>query len=54
MVHKVRIGIGASLLTAGVITMNPWFLLGIFPLVVGLTKFCPLCFFAGKCSIKGK
>jgi len=31
---------------------NMWFLLGIIPLVVGITGFCPLCMITKKCSVK--
>ncbi|MFL1706486.1 DUF2892 domain-containing protein [Campylobacter sp. MOP7] len=29
-----------------------WALIGLVPIVVGLTGFCPACYFMGKCSIK--
>ncbi|NLY04473.1 MAG: DUF2892 domain-containing protein [Campylobacter sp.] len=29
-----------------------WALLGLVPLIVGISGFCPLCYFKGKCSIK--
>ncbi|MCI6989752.1 MAG: DUF2892 domain-containing protein [Campylobacter sp.] len=29
-----------------------WALLGLVPLIVGVTGFCPACYFLNKCSIK--
>ncbi|QKF92383.1 MULTISPECIES: DUF2892 domain-containing protein [unclassified Campylobacter] len=29
-----------------------WALIGLVPIIVGLTGFCPACYFMGKCSIK--
>lgn len=52
MEHKIRIIIGLALIIYGFIACNPWFFLGVIPLAVGITKFCPLCYFTGKCKIK--
>jgi hypothetical protein len=32
-------------------TYNIWFMLGILPLIAGITKFCPLCIITKKCDI---
>ena len=31
-----------------------WWYLGVVPLFVGLTNFCPLCFLTNKCDIGSK
>lgn len=46
-----RIIIGLILISIAVITSNPWFYVGILPLLVGVTNFCPLCVITKKCSI---
>jgi len=30
---------------------NMWFLLGLAPLLAGLSNFCPLCIISKKCSL---
>ena len=54
--HKfnIKIVIGIILISIGFIIENYWFYLGIIPLLVGITKFCPACYFLKKCSIKLK
>ena len=54
--HKfnIKIVIGIILISIGFIIENYWFYLGIIPLLVGITKFCPACYFFKKCSIKLK
>jgi hypothetical protein len=47
----LRIVLGLILIAIGVITSNPWFYLGIIPLLVGIINFCPLCMISKKCSI---
>ena len=47
----VRIVVGLALITAGVITGNYWFYLGVLPLVAGIANFCPLCIFSKKCDL---
>ena len=53
-----RIILGVVALVAGFYfvgedqTYNMWFLLGIAPLVAGITNFCPICLITKKCSIK--
>lgn len=49
-----RIIIGLVLIVIGFLLSNPWFYLGIIPLIVGLLDFCPLCIVSKKCSIKQK
>ncbi len=49
--RSFRIILGVILIAIGVITANPWFYLGIIPLIVGITNFCPLCVITKKCSI---
>ncbi len=48
----IRIVAGLALITAGFITGNIWFYLGILPLVAGAVNFCPLCIISKKCSTK--
>jgi len=31
-----------------------WWYLGVFPLIIGLTNYCPLCALTNKCSIGSK
>jgi len=49
--RPIRIVVGLALITAGIVTANPWFFLGLAPLVAGLTNFCPLCIITKKCDI---
>ncbi len=49
-----RIIIGLVLIATGFLLSNPWFYLGVVPLIVGLLDFCPLCIISKKCSIKQK
>ncbi len=49
-----RIIIGLVLIVIGFLLSNPWFYLGVVPLIVGLLDFCPLCIVSKKCSIKQK
>jgi Mg2+/citrate symporter len=49
-----RIVIGLVLIVIGFLLSNPWFYLGVIPLIVGLLDFCPLCIVSKKCSIKQK
>jgi hypothetical protein len=57
--NKFRILLGISLITyAGytyyIADFQPLFLLGIAPLIAGITKFCPLCMITKKCSIEDR
>lgn len=29
-----------------------WALIGLIPITIGISGFCPACYFMGKCSIK--
>ncbi len=49
-----RIIVGLVLIVIGFLLSNPWFYLGVIPLIVGLLDFCPLCIISKKCSIKQK
>jgi hypothetical protein len=49
-----RIVLGIGLLTAGFMTNNDWFALGIIPLIAGLVGFCPACAITKQCTILGK
>lgn len=49
---NIKIVIGLLLILAGLITSINWFYIGIIPLIVGITKFCPACYFLKKCSLK--
>lgn len=57
-VHKIRavcrpfrIVLGAGLIGYGVYSANPWFYLGLAPLIAGIVNFCPLCKITGQCDI---
>lgn len=50
--RPIRIIVGIVLITIGVIIQNPWFFLGVIPLLAGVVNFCPLCSITKKCSIK--
>jgi 4-hydroxybenzoate polyprenyltransferase len=52
--RPIRIVLGIALLTAGFITENDWFALGIIPLIAGLVGFCPACAITKQCTILGK
>ena len=46
-----RIFLGAILISIGFYLDNPWFYLGVVPLIVGVANFCPLCIITKKCTI---
>lgn len=46
-----RIVLGTALIGYGAYSGNPWFYLGIIPLVAGIMNFCPLCKITGQCDI---
>ena len=48
----LRITSGVILILIGIITNNVWFYLGVIPLIVGITNFCPACILLKRCSIK--
>lgn len=47
-----RIVIGLVLIIIGFLISNPWFYLGVIPLIIGLVDFCPVCIFSKKCTTK--
>lgn len=49
--RPIRIIIGLGLIGFGVYSANPWFYLGIIPLIAGLANFCPACMITKKCDI---
>jgi len=49
-----RIVLGLVLIAVGFYTGNAWFYLGVIPLVVGLTKFCPVCIISKQCDLEKK
>jgi len=49
-----RIVLGTGLIGYGIYSGNPWFYLGVIPLIAGLANFCPLCKITGQCDIFGK
>lgn len=49
---KFRIALGLVLIFTAIMTGNPWFYLGVIPLIAGLLDFCPLCIITKKCSVK--
>ncbi len=46
-----RIILGVSLIGYAVYSSNPWFFLGLIPLVAGVANFCPLCIITKKCDL---
>jgi len=48
--RPIRVVAGISLIITAVITGNNLFYLGLLPLLIGLTNFCPLCIIR-KCDI---
>lgn len=49
--RPVRITLGLALIATAVVTGNPWFYLGVVPLIAGLVNFCPLCIITKKCDV---
>jgi len=47
----IRLVLGVALIGTGIYLSNPWFYLGVIPLIAGLTNFCPLCIISKKCTI---
>lgn len=46
-----RIVLGSALIGYGIFSGNPWFFLGVAPLIAGIVNFCPLCKITGQCDI---
>ncbi len=49
--RPIRIVLGIVLIGVGFYLGNPWFYLGVIPLIAGLANFCPLCIISKKCTI---
>ena len=49
-----RIVLGLVLIAVGFLMSNPWFYLGVIPLIAGLVDFCPVCIISKKCTPKTK
>jgi len=47
----IRLVLGVALIGTGIYLSNPWFYLGIIPLVAGIANFCPICIISKKCTI---
>ncbi len=50
--RPIRIVLGLSLIAYAIYSGNPWFYLGIIPLIAGIANFCPLCIITKKCDIR--
>lgn len=48
----IRALIGLAIMIAGVVFSSWWGLIGLVPFVVGVTGFCPACYFLNRCSLK--
>jgi len=49
-----RIVLGLVLIAVGFYTGNPWFYLGVIPLIAGLVNFCPACIISKQCDLDKK
>jgi membrane-associated protease RseP (regulator of RpoE activity) len=49
--RPIRIVVGLGLIAFAVYDSNPWFYLGVVPLIAGLVNFCPLCMISKKCDL---
>ncbi len=49
--RPIRIVLGLALIGTGVYLENPWFYLGVLPLIAGLANFCPACIITKKCDV---
>ena len=48
----IRALIGLAIMIAGVVFNSWWGLVGLVPFIVGVTGFCPACYFLNRCSLK--
>lgn len=49
----IRVALGLIfMIVVGIMFMSWWALLGLIPVIVGITGFCPACYFLNRCSIK--
>jgi hypothetical protein len=47
MSRKIRIGVGAAIMIAGLVSNAGWWLVGLFPLITGVLNMCP----GGTCAV---
>ncbi len=52
--RKFRIIVGLIAIAIAVLFSNPWWYLGIIPLIAGLSDFCPICIISKKCDLPKK
>ena len=52
--RPLRIILGLVLIAIGLYTGNPWFYLGIIPLIAGVANFCPACMISKQCDLNKK
>jgi len=48
----IRALIGLAIMIAGVVFGSWWGLIGLVPFIIGVTGFCPACYFLNRCSLK--
>nr|WP_314467309.1 DUF2892 domain-containing protein [uncultured Campylobacter sp.] len=48
----IRALIGLAIMIAGAAFSSWWGLVGLVPFIVGVTGFCPACYFLNRCSLK--
>ena len=48
----IRALIGLAIMIAGAVFSSWWGLIGLMPFIVGVTGFCPACYFLNRCSLK--
>ena len=48
----IRALIGLAIMITGVVFSSWWGLVGLVPFIVGVTGFCPACYFLNRCSLK--
>ena len=48
----IRALIGLAIMIAGAVFSSWWGLIGLVPFIVGVTGFCPACYFLNRCSLK--
>ena len=48
----IRALIGLAIMIVGVVFNSWWGLVGLVPFIVGVTGFCPACYFLNRCSLK--
>ena len=48
----IRALTGLAIMIAGAVFNSWWGLVGLVPFIVGVTGFCPTCYFLNRCSLK--